>query len=587
MRSPDHSGSCLKIYLLKVDGALLQSQRVQGLEFTAPSSGVRLVALSGALLLIGYMGLFVLLESPTLWVYPTLVQDRWPGFFGSILNLFPREWIGADRTSALGLLNASLYFVLLAWLFGVYLFVLRRVFSLRTFSATLSQRAFRVVFAFTVGSMLVLLFVRGMFSTDIFNYIWYGRIFGIFGGNPFTDLAVNYSAVDTGHWLKYGIYLDRPNVYGPAWVMLVGAIAWVAQAGDGNIANHLMGNRLLMDVVHLVNIWLVWRVAGLVIPRYWRSAEGSDTLVTEESWQQAARVGVTVAYAWNPLLIIEFGVSGHNDLLIVTCVLAGVWLHLRGRWRLATLALALAGLMKFSGLLFLPGYLWLIFWRGGDTEHDAAINLRERLWRLAQALAIVLAAYLVCFAPFESGPISLTTLSLVSPGTSGFNHSLGKILVFKLTEGLYNAALGLNWQPSQSWDLDHLREAFDPFVRVGLLFIVAVLSIWATWRARTIGRMLLAWGLVLLIYLTVGSFWFWPWYVSWVVAPVALAGPGRLWNATIILCACSMTLYALFPAGAVPLAPLVGWTGLIFMAPPLAYMLFSRRPLFEYWVKEA
>jgi hypothetical protein len=537
------------------------------------------------MLLLGYLGLFLLLESPTLWVYPSLIQDRWPGVFEPLLGIFPRAWVEATRTSGFGLLNALLYFALLAWLFGIYILVLKRLFSLGAFSELDARRALKIVMAFAGVPMLILLFVRGIFSTDIFNYIWFGRIFGIFGGNPYVDLAASYSALDTGNWLQYGIWHDRPNIYGPVWVMLASVIAWVAQVGDGSIVNHLLGHRLLADLTHLVNIWLVWKVAGLVIARYWRVPallEGT----TADQWRVSARVAVTIAYAWNPLLLIEFGVSGHNDLLLVTSVLAAIWLHLAGRWRLATLALALAGLVKFGGLIFLPGYLWLIFWQGSVSENSEQARLGERLWRVGQALLIAALAYVVCFAPFWKGLGTLSALPLVAPGTSSYNHSIGKILVLKLTEGINNIASGLNWQPAGAWELDSLHAAFDPYVRWGLLLVAAAISIAVTWRARIFARALPAWVVVVFVYLTVGALWFWPWYVSWLVAPAVLVGPGRLWNATLILCASSLTLYALFPVAAEPLAPLVGWTGLIIMLPPLAYILFSKRPLLYFFLSK-
>ncbi|HKP54906.1 MAG TPA: hypothetical protein VJ183_19905 [Chloroflexia bacterium] len=88
------------------------------------------------------------------------------------------------------------------------------------------------------------------------------------------------------------------------------------------------------------------------------------------------------------------------------------------------------------------------------------------------------------------------------------------------------------------------------------------------------------------VYLTVGALWFWPWYVSLLIALAVLIGPGRLWNATRVLCASSMTLYALFPVAAEPLAALVGWTGLVIMLPPITYMLFSRKPLSDMMASE-
>ena len=57
----------------------------------------------------------------------------------------------------------------------------------------------------------------------------------------------------------------------------------------------------------------------------------------------------------------------------------------------------------------------------------------------------------------------------------------------------------------------------------------------------------MAWGWVLLWYSLVASGWFWPWYVTWVVALAALLPWGRLSVATLLLAGGALTLYAFLP----------------------------------------
>src|SRR5205823_370275 len=135
-----------------------------------------------------------------------------------------------------------------------------------------------------------------------------------------------------------------------------------------------------------------------------------------------------------------------------------------------------------------------------------------------------------------------------------------------------------HWQPAEDWTAQALRVAFDPYTRWALLAIVVLASLSITRRARTFDKALVAWGWVVFVLLTVGTFWFWPWYISWLIVPAALIGPGRLLNATLIFCASSLTLYAIYPQAAFPLSELVGWPGLIIMAPPLLYVWWSRQP---------
>jgi len=94
-----------------------------------------------------------------------------------------------------------------------------------------------------------------------------------------------------------------------------------------------------------------------------------------------------------------------------------------------------------------------------------------------------------------------------------------------------------------------------------------------SWKARTIPTMLVGCGWTILAYLTVGAVWFWPWYVSWLVIVALLVGPGRLLNATQILCASSMALYGMYWQGNDLFHELVGWRPLVIMAPPLAYVM--------------
>ena len=98
-----------------------------------------------------------------------------------------------------------------------------------------------------VVAEVVLAIVPGVFSTDLFSYIWYGRIFGVFGDNPFTHVPADYAWHDTGNWLQWVFWKETPSAYGPVWVLLAGIVAQIAQAFGGDITFHILGNKLLAD----------------------------------------------------------------------------------------------------------------------------------------------------------------------------------------------------------------------------------------------------------------------------------------------------------------------------------------------------
>jgi len=135
------------------------------------------------------------------------------------------------------------------------------------------------------------------------------------------------------------------------------------------------------------------------------------------------------------------------------------------------------------------------------------------------------------------------------------------------------------WQehlrPLYFWTESQVGMRLDWPTRWGLMLISATIAVIVTWRARTFPSMLWPWGWALFAYLTIGSVWFWPWYVTWALIPVALFGPGRLWNALQLLSLTSLALYAIVPRNHSIFKPFDGLAGLLIALPPLAYVLGS------------
>ena len=73
-------------------------------------------------------------------------------------------------------------------------------------------------------------------------------------------------------------------------------------------------------------------------------------------------------YAWNPLVLIETAGQGHSDALLVPLLLGAIWAVQQGRGRLASLAIAGAGLVKIYPLVLGPllarRFGWAAVWPG-------------------------------------------------------------------------------------------------------------------------------------------------------------------------------------------------------------------------------
>ena len=375
----------------------------------------------------------------------------------------------------------------------------------------------------------------------------------------------------SANWLQWVYWKETPSVYGPVWVALAGLIEWISRALDGDIVNAVLGNKLLADISHLANIVLVWKIAGLVIPKFWTKPKALPGGVSAADWATGAQVAVTLLYAWYPLVLLEFGANGHNDIIMVTGILAAIWLHLKGRWQLAVVTLGLASLIKLIALLFVPGYFWLLFWQAAPGSFTNGFWQRIQFSRRPAATG-------------RNPSYSLYPLLGWPRDNQAIGYRPSYVPLCKLdrrpdqVEGA-TASIGygreMNLKPDDFWTVSAIGDRIDHFVRLGLTLIVAVVALIMTWRARTFPTMVVAWGWILFAYLTVGAVWFWPWYVVWLLPLAAFAGPARLLKGTLILSGTSMLLYATLWISSRTIAEIETWKSVVMEVPPLVYVLTS------------
>ncbi len=587
-------------------------------EHDATGKELRFLWIGGGFLVAGCIAFLILFQSSTLWDRAIPLPGGEDGPFGAVRNLFPAEWLQAGRASPLGLLNAGLYILVLAALFATYWLVLRRALRLRTANCELrianlevsdlpnSKFPIRILWRIllvTALALFVLLWLPGTQSSDLHSYIWYGRILATFGDNPFVHVPLEYVGRDAGDWLQQVYWKDVPSVYGPVWALLAGGVAWLGNlVSSSDMWPHLLGHKVLASGAHLVNVALMWQVSGLVaqrLPKFKvqrpeskvqspRSKVAISYHVSRFTFHVSritqAQLVATLVYAWCPLALIEFGGNGHNDALMLTGVLAALCLHLTGRWRLAAFAFALAALVKVAALLLLPGYLWLLFQSpkfkvqsSKSKVQNPKSKIQNHLLVVGQALLIMAATWTLFYLPFWEGPETLRPL-LGGPASNRFTNSLAAMLRFQGGEWLHARATANGWEAIEGQRVSALRTALEWPLRLLTLGVTVPIAVAATWRGRTFPRMVEGWGWTLFVYLTVGAVWFWPWYITWLL-PIAglagLAGQGRLFKATQILCASSLALYAIYPLMSPPFEQVPYYRALIVIAPPLAYAAFS------------
>lgn len=415
-----------------------------------------------------------------------------------------------------------------------------------------------LVGALVLGTTLVLL--PALPSDDLFSYILYGRISALHHANPLLQAP---SAFPGDPFLALVFWRGVLSVYGPAWLLLSGGLTLLAEAFGGALATYVLLFKLLGLAAHLANSALIWAILTRLAP--------------------TRRLSGTLLYAWNPLCLLEFCASAHNDAVMLTWALLGVYCLVRaadgGRvvrrragagqqllppallWEAAALvSFGLSISTKYVLLALLPLYLALVLRQ--QRARSAATGAKLAGAKLAGALAwrvgIVCAVVALTALPFWAGP-----------------RTLGALLASPPAQQLDNSPLeALSWPLRALAEAVGLPRATAAGVVGSALKLAGLLGFAVIWlaqlrRVRDLATLLVGWGWVLLGYVLCASGWFWPWYVTWAVAVIALLPWSRLTVATLLLAAGVLTLYGFLPLYA---APLYGFRALVAFGPALSYL---------------
>jgi len=365
-----------------------------------------------------------------------------------------------------------------------------------------SERQLRYLARILALWSVPLLVAPPMFSNDIYSYAAQGEMVsrhispylygpGVLGATPFSSLA-------------QGVWINTPSPYGPLFSGLDGGIVQLA------------GHRVLLSVV-LLRLLAVVGVAlmAIYLPSLARSY-GRDPSI-------AFSLGIL-----NPLVLLFLLGSGHNDSLMVGLLLAGLSIARRGHFTLGIVLCALAGAIKFPGLIGVFAIAW--------TAPGAAISTWRRCLTLVTASVIGAATLEGLSALFGVGWGWLHTLDASDTVTSWVTPA---DLVAKVVPGI-SRVTRVDVSAASFLDVAHV---------VGPVLAIAI-SLWALRHLPTMGLPRVM-GLSLLAVVLLGPI-VQPWYLVWAIAVLAItAGPRT--TAAIALTTVSVSL-----VGAVGLGQLTG-----------------------------
>jgi len=271
----------------------------------------------------------------------------------------------------------------------------------------------------------------------------------------------------------------------------------------------------------------------------------------------------TLLFAWSPVLLYEGAGNGHIDVMMMFFALAA-WcsLELDRPWLVLPL-LMLSVLTKFVTLLLVPPFLWYTLVRWKERGHVIAVLV-------GGAGSLVLGALI--YAPLWPGKAT----SVVESRQQYFTTSPATMLNYfypnhDLTQRLARL-VGDHDDTSASMTL----------ARYTVYGIFGVCYAWYTWRAgRSRDDLLRSWCMILFSYLAVGVLWFQPWYLAWLVVPVALRPDDlAMLRRTIVFCVSSLAPYYTFYLWVatyqpVPWEEVMTWTTAVIFVPVLTVVLYD------------
>lgn len=381
-----------------------------------------------------------------------------------------------------------------------------------------------------LGALLLALanfWVSCITTLDPYDYIARGRITGVHQGNPYVQAPADYPS---DPFMGYVSWSTKTSAYGPLWETASGLIALL---GSDSLYASMLAHKALALACYLLSVLLIAAILRRVAP-------------------QRALAG-TLLFAWNPLILMEGIANAHNDMGMVVLLLAAFWFlsqvrpgvgepGLEGRpdaslFASAVALLLLAGsiLVKFVPALFLPFFLLYLVW----GQQDWRRWLRGGLLLIPPVLLVVW-HYLPFWTP--------TVLDTITRRTEMFRMTVGSVakeaLQTRIPDSQAQAAIT---QPFLvAFGLAYL-------VLLGLAVRSALEKPGSPAAARgTVSRLLLGdwddrspWGVLVqaclgafLLYLLLGNFWYWPWYLLLPLALLALGAPERLYP-PLILAACA------------------------------------------------
>jgi hypothetical protein len=167
------------------------------------------------------------------------------------------------------------------------------------------------------------------FSYDIFNYIFTAKTVLLYGKNPYIVKPLDFEGIDP--MLSFMRWTHLPSAYTPLWIAL-SLIPYVMSFGSLLLTIWMM--KIIPILCYVITIFFIGKILQKNNPSH--------------------KMFGMIAFALNPLVIIEVLVSAHNDIVMMACALVAFSLYLRKKHVLSFFSFAFSVALKFVTISLFP-----------------------------------------------------------------------------------------------------------------------------------------------------------------------------------------------------------------------------------------
>lgn len=247
----------------------------------------------------------------------------------------------------------------------IVIYLLLLVFIYFAFSLLIKKYSLREMLIFSVFLNLILLFILPITSSDLYSYIYQSRVWTVFKASPYLS---SYSQFPQDIYYDFlaNSWSHRTSPYGPLFLIIKGFFSYLFSF---NIWLNIYIVKLFFITLNIVNGYLVYKISESKLAFY--------------------------LYAFNPLIIFEVAVNGHNDVLFIFFLLLSIYYFIKEKSRQKVWSyvfLCFSFYIKYISLFLLP--IFVIF------NFVLAKNYLKRLKILFIYLIIFLSLGFVFYYPF-------------------------------------------------------------------------------------------------------------------------------------------------------------------------------------------